>query len=60
MSLATARKPAPGREVSWCRHIHQNCGNPCSMSTSGPSPLSAMWNRLPFALIERCDQGPSM
>src|SRR5437763_16249839 len=59
MSLATARKPAPGSEVSCRRQVHQNCGNPCSMRTSGPSPLSAMWNRLPLELTDRCDHGPS-
>src|SRR3984957_17479499 len=28
------------------------------MSTSGPSPASAMWNRVPLALTVRCVQGP--
>src|SRR5271169_2464781 len=29
------------------------------MSTSGPSPVSAMWNRVPLALTTRCVHGPA-
>src|ERR1700691_5171936 len=29
------------------------------MSTSGPSPASAMWNRVPLALSTRCVHGPA-
>src|SRR6185437_11148708 len=38
---------------------HQNCGKPWSSSTSGPSPISATWKRMPFALISRWIHGPS-
>src|SRR5580704_11485469 len=45
--------------TSWLRQVHQNCGKPCSMSTSGPSPASAMWNRVPLALTVRWLHGPA-
>ena len=50
--------PGPAMPAG-CRHVHQNSGKPCSSSTSGPSPLSATWKRVPFALTDRCDHGPS-
>src|SRR5437763_10367484 len=58
MSTATARKPAPGSTASWWRQVHQNSGNPCRSSTSGPSPASAAWKRVPLAEIDLCAQGP--
>jgi hypothetical protein len=58
-SIATARNPASASAVSWCRQVHQNWGKPCSIRTSGPSPCSATWNRVPFAVTARCDHGPS-
>src|SRR5882757_7927340 len=58
MSTATARKPASGSTASWWRQVHQNSGNPCRSSTSGPSPASAAWKRVPLAEIDRCAQGP--
>src|SRR5208337_5520882 len=57
-STATARKPASGSTASWCRQVHQNSGKPCSSSTSGPSPTSAAWNRVPLAETVRWAQGP--
>src|SRR5439155_3739884 len=30
----------------------------CRSSTSGPSPASAAWKRVPLAVIDRCAQGP--
>src|SRR5215472_14039519 len=41
------------------RQVHQSSGKPCNSRTSGPSPLSAMWNRVPLAVTARCDHGPS-
>ena len=45
--------------VSWCRQDHQNSGNPCSSSTSGPSPSSATCSRMPLADTSRCVHGPA-
>src|SRR5262249_43446579 len=45
--------------TSCCRHVHQNCGNPCSISTSGPVPISATCIAMPFARTVRCVHGPS-
>src|ERR1700760_2119611 len=38
---------------------HQNSGNPCRNSTSGPLPPSTTWKRLPLAPTKRCVHGPS-
>src|SRR5690606_31910204 len=47
-------------EASWCSHVHQNWGKPCSSSTSGPSPASTTWKRVPPACTARCVHGPSI
>src|SRR6185437_1294651 len=38
--------------------VHRDPGNPCRSSTSGPSPASAAWKRVPLAEIDLCAQGP--
>ena len=58
-SRATARYPASARAVIWWRQAHQYSGQPCTSSTSGPSPASAMWKRAPLAARSRCVHGPA-
>ena len=51
----TRRRPA---RCSWARQVHQNCGNPCSSRTSGPSPASATCRPMPLAEMLRWVHGP--
>ena len=55
---ATARYPRSASPTSWCRHVHQNSGNPCSRTTSGPSPHSATCSRMPLADTAGGSTGP--
>src|SRR6478735_7658671 len=54
MSGATTRKPSAASASIWCRQENQDSGKPCTSSTSGPSPCSAMLIRIPLLSIIRC------
>src|SRR5215216_693119 len=58
--MATARKPAAARAGSWWRHEYQDSGKPWTNSTSGPSPCSTRWRRMPLTGTVRCFTPPSM
>ena len=41
----------------WWRHEYQDSGNPCSRTTSGPSPSTTQWRRTPLVRTSRCSSG---
>ena len=48
-SMAAALNPAPATAGNWWRHEYHDSGKPWTNSTSGPSPISATWMRVPSA-----------
>ncbi len=55
-SGATTRKRVASAEI-WWRHEYQDSGNPCSSTTSGPSPLTTQWRRTPLVRTSLCSSG---
>lgn len=43
-----------GQGPNWWRQECHDSGKPCSSTTKGPSPCSAMWSWIPFTSIMRC------
>src|SRR4051794_18381033 len=55
--MATTRYPAAARAGSWWRHEYHDSGKPWTSTTSGPSPASTQWMRVPAASTT-CDVAP--